>query len=179
MKNKKKLSGLKVRQQALYILIFSFVTVVVWIGGSLFRSQKRTGIAPALLELAKPLSPTVNEEVIGLMEESTYYSPEELLQFQIYKLIKSKDGRVQQVVPIDSGIDEIPEDQINVFVSEEPTTQENLSNQEAVENDIGTGAGTFDTQTQSVSSPTPSPSPESRSPAATPFFGEDGRYYLD
>lgn len=116
---KKGFSSLKIKRQALYILIFSFVTVVVWISGSLFRSQRRTGIAPDLLELAKPLSPTINVSLIDEIEDKNNFSVQDLSNFQIYKLIQSKDGRIQQVVPIDYEADEISQEEVNLLVREE------------------------------------------------------------
>lgn len=142
MKTEKKLSGLRIKQQVLYVLIFSFVTVTIWIGGSLFRSQKKSGIAPDLLELAKPLNPAINTFILDEIEARPSYTDEELSYFQIYKIIRSKDGREQQVVPIESPLEEIPEIETNLRVLQ---TQLNALN----------------------ASPQPSPSP---SPTSTTTF---------
>jgi hypothetical protein len=164
----KKLSNLRVKQQALYIMIFSFVTVVIWITGSLFRSQKKTGISPDLLELAKPLSPTINVDVIDSIEDRKVYSDQELFEFQIYKIIKSRDGRTEQVVPIDSNLEEIPDDEIIVIIQED--------------NQLDSGEGTFSPEQEQ---PTADPQTSAPSddipviPPNSPGFGEDGRFYLD
>lgn len=162
MKPEKKLAGLRVKQQALYLMIFTFVTVTVWIGGSLFSSQKRTGISPDLLELAKPLNPTINTTLLNEIEARKNYSNEELSYFQVYKIIKSKDGRIQQVVPIDSPLEEIPDGQIDVQVQNQPNL---LSPSTNLEEQLETGAGTFSQSAQDFSQASPSPSP---SPFLTP-----------
>lgn len=161
---KNKLSNLKIKQQALYVMIFSFVTVLIWISGSLFKSQRKTGIAPDLLELATPLSPTINIDLIDSIEESVNYSDQALANFQIYRIIKSKDGRLQRVVPIESELIEISEEEIKVIIQENnplPTPQ--LLNQEPLQ-----------TAPPATSSPTSEPQQ-----AGTPGFGADGKYYLD
>jgi hypothetical protein len=176
----KKLSGLRIKQQALYVMIFSFVTVVVWISGSLFRSQKRTGISPDLLQLAVPLSPTINVDVIDRIEQSTVYSDQELYDFQIYKLIKSKDGRIQQVVPIGSNLNEIPEEEIKIVVKEEPLEdlddiEDRISEQTNLDDQLDTGSGTFSPELEDAAVPAPAGERE----ILPPHFGEDGLYYLD
>jgi len=176
---KKKLSSLKIKQQALYVMIFSFVTVVVWISGSLFKSQRKTGIAPDLLELATPLSPTINVGLIDRIEESQNYSDQVLANFQIYRIIKSKDGRIQQVVPIESDLIEISEEEIQIISRQEKTTQNNESNPN-LEEQIESGNGTFDLEGQDLGSPNTNPSPEvSPRPRGQEGFGEDGKFFLD
>jgi hypothetical protein len=175
IKTKKKLSTLRIKQQALYIMIFSFVTVVIWISGSLFKSQRKTGIAPDLLELAKPLSPTINVELINSIEQSANYSDQELFNFQVYKLIKSKDGRTQRVVSIESDLDEIVEEEIPVIIQEDP----NLRLSPGLDEQIESGSGTFDPLSQEFIQPSSPPVSSEPQPRGTPGFGDDGRFYLD
>lgn len=99
---KKQLTKLKIRQQVLYILIFSFVTVVVWVGVSLFSSQKKTGIAPDLLLLSKSLNPTINTEFVSEIERKRSFGEEELFNFPVYVFTRSADGRSQVRVSIDA-----------------------------------------------------------------------------
>jgi hypothetical protein len=156
MRPEKKLSGLRFKQQALYLMIFSFVTVTIWIGGSLFSSQKRTGISPDLLDLAKPLNPTINTGLLEEIEARKSYTDEELKYFQVYKVIKSKDGRIQQIVPIESQLEEVPDAQVNLQTVQNqlnlisPSTQLNEK--------LETGAGTFSQSAQEFASPSPSAS---------------------
>lgn len=170
---KKKITNLRIKQQALYVMIFSFVTIVIWISASLFRSQRRTGISPDLLELAKPLSPTINVEIIDEIEESINYSDQELVQFQIYKLIKSKDGRTQQIVPIDNELNEIPEQETRTVVIEEIPEQSLLEIEDETAEQTNfdgqeNGEEVIQEEEQVI---TP--------PRGTEGFGSDGRYYLD
>lgn len=158
MKSEKKLSGLRFKQQALYLMIFSFVTVVVWIGGSLFSSQKRTGVSPELLELAKPLNPTINTALLDEIESRKNYTDEELKYFQVYKIIKSKDGRIQQVVPIESQLEEIPDSEVNLQTVQ---NQLNLiSPSTNLDEQLETGSGTFNQSAQEFASPSPSLTPQ-------------------
>lgn len=156
MKPEKKLSGLRFKQQALYLMIFSFVTIVIWIGGSLFSSQKRTGIAPELLELAKPLNPTINTVLLEELEARKNYTAEELQYFQVYKVIKSKDGRMQRVVPIESQLEEIPDNEVNAQTAQNQLNL--LSPSTNLDEQLETGAGTFNQSAQDfAASPSPSP----------------------
>lgn len=110
MKTSSKFVDLKVKQQLLYVMIFTFVTVVIWIGGSLLISQKKSGISPDLLELAKALNPNINVRLIEELELRKSYREDELGEFPIYKLIKSKDGQLQRLVPVESELTEIVEE---------------------------------------------------------------------
>jgi len=156
MKTEKKLTGLRFKQQALYVMIFSFVTVVVWIGGSLFSSQKRTGVSPELLELAKPLNPTINTSLLEEIEARKSYTDEELKYFQVYKIIKSKDGRIQQIVPIESQLEEIPDSEVNLKTVQNQLNL--LSPSTNLDQQLETGSGTFSQSAQDFASPSPSPS---------------------
>lgn len=157
MRPEKKLTGLKVKQQALYVMIFSFVTVTIWIGGSLLSSQKRTGIPPDMLELAKPLNPSINVTLLNEIEARQNYSDEELKFFQVYKIIKSKDGRIQQIVPIESPLEEIPESDINLQTVQNQLNL--LSPSTNLDEQLDTGGGTFNQDAQDfATAPSPSPS---------------------
>jgi hypothetical protein len=103
---KKKLAGLRIKQRVLYLLIFSFVTVLVWVGGSLFSSQSKSGISAELKNLAKPLNPVINVDLIREMGQKKHFTDQELESFQIYKLLKTKDGRAKRIIPIDSNEDD-------------------------------------------------------------------------
>lgn len=96
------LSELYQRQRLLQIGIFSLVTVIVWVGFSLIRSQQKTSISPELRKLAEPLTPSINEEVITELEGKRFYTAQELSAFPIYKIQVSVDGRSESVVTIDT-----------------------------------------------------------------------------
>lgn len=74
-------------------MIFTLVTAMIWVGVSLFRSQQRTGIPIELQNLAKPLNPNINTQVIERIEKKRGYSPSELANFPVYRLIRLKNGQ--------------------------------------------------------------------------------------
>lgn len=112
----KQFANLRHKQQLMYILVFSLATVLVWISVSLFTSQKKTEIPPALLQLAKPLTPTINREVLGDLQTKRAYSASELQAFPIYKIITNKSGDAQKVT-----IDTPDEEDTPVVPSPSPT----------------------------------------------------------
>ncbi len=87
---------MKHRQQILAILIFAFVAVIVWIAASLFTSQKRTEISKDLLNLAKPLTPTINQDVIQRLRQKGVYFDSQLEDFPIYMI--TKDSKQKEIV---------------------------------------------------------------------------------
>lgn len=96
----REIGSLQRRQHLLYILLFSFVTVIIWIGVSLIGSQRRTGIDPTLLQLATPLNPTINNEIISQIEQKRAYSDEELSNFPIYRIVTNQTNGGESIVDI-------------------------------------------------------------------------------
>jgi hypothetical protein len=88
------ISRLQKQQGLLRVLIFSFVTVMVWIGFSLFQSQQHTGISPELQKMAVPLNPNIDLTVIERIRQKRSFSPQELQNFPIYKIIQTHEGEV-------------------------------------------------------------------------------------
>lgn len=95
---KTQLAQLQQKQTFLKILIFTLVTVMVWVGLTLFRTQQRTGITPELLKMAEALNPNINEAVLSEIEQKRAYSPEELNDFPIYSITTDRTGEQQLVV---------------------------------------------------------------------------------
>lgn len=98
---RKTLDQLKQRQRLLQILIFSLVTIAVWVGLSLFRTQRQTTISPELRGLAEPLTPTINQSILSELEQKRVYTSSELQNFPIYKFIVDTQTGSEQVVTID------------------------------------------------------------------------------
>lgn len=98
---KRTVDQLRQRQRILQIAIFSLVTIMVWVGLSLFRTQRSSSIDPALRELAIPLTPTINQDVISNLEQKRVYQPNELRNFPIYKFIVNNETGTEEVVTID------------------------------------------------------------------------------
>jgi len=82
----KELSSLRHNRQFLIILLFSLVTIVVWVSISLITSQTKTSISPELQKLAIPLNPSINVQVLEQIEEKRAYDPSQLSSFPIYLL---------------------------------------------------------------------------------------------
>jgi hypothetical protein len=95
---KTQFSSLQHKQTLLKIMIFTLVTVIIWVGLTLFRTQRETGITPKQQLLAEPLNPNINMSVLERLEQKRYYTPEELADFPIYSLVVTKAGEEQLVV---------------------------------------------------------------------------------
>ncbi len=87
------LKNLRFKQQALALLIFSFVTVLIWIVVGIATSQREERISPELQALAKPLNPNINEKVLSAIEQKRRYSAAELARFPIYRIVSDDDIR--------------------------------------------------------------------------------------
>jgi hypothetical protein len=55
---KSQLNQLQKKQTLLRIFIFTLVTVIIWVGLTLFRTQQETGIRPELIKKRKHSIPT-------------------------------------------------------------------------------------------------------------------------
>ena len=93
----KDLSNLKQNQYILYILIFTLVTIVVWVGLNLVRSQKTSQISPELKKLAEPLNPNLNPKILDELQLKRDYTDSELRDFPVYSLIVEKNGSTRVV----------------------------------------------------------------------------------
>ncbi len=78
---------LQQKQALLRALIFSFVTIIIWIGFSIFRTQQTTGISPELLKLAEPINPNIDITVLDRLEAKRSFTTAELTNFPINRLI--------------------------------------------------------------------------------------------
>lgn len=100
------LGNLQQKQTLLRILVFTLVTVVIWVALTIFRSQQKTGIAPELLKLAEPLNPNIDVSVIERIEQKKAYSEADLQNFTILKIIRNQEGEDQitdGTLPIQTG----------------------------------------------------------------------------
>lgn len=94
-------------RQALAIFILFFVSIIFWVFISLIASQTSEKISPELIELAKPLSPTIDTEIFKEIEAKKTYTQDELASFTIYKALTSKDGKVDRIVPLEVSIEDL------------------------------------------------------------------------
>lgn len=104
---KKDFQKLKSNRQFLTILILLFVSVFFWITISLITSQSKEEISKELTDLAKPLVPNIDKDILAKLEKKQSYSKNELASFTIYKILTTRDGRTEKVVPLEITIEDI------------------------------------------------------------------------
>ncbi len=107
---KQELDKIKQNQTFLIIGILLFTLLLVWGAVSLFASQQQTVITAAQKEMAAPLQPVINTEMIDELARKPFYTDSELANFTIYKLLRNSDGQ-KYVVPIDTEEEEFLENQ--------------------------------------------------------------------
>jgi hypothetical protein len=91
---------LKNQRSLLVGLLFLLVIVVFWIGIGLFSSQKKFAVPKAMRDLAKPLSPILDEETLGNIEKKRSFSEAELSEFTIYKVVVNEVSKQLRLVDI-------------------------------------------------------------------------------
>ncbi len=101
------LKKLQQNKQFLTILILLFVVLLFWVTISLITSQTTEKISPELQKLSKPLTPVIDENIFEKISAKRQYTEEELSGFTIFKVLVSKDGRTERVVPIEVTADEL------------------------------------------------------------------------
>ena len=104
---KRDIKKLQQSKQLLAILILLFVALLFWIIVSLISSQTTEKISAELQKLAKPLTPVIDTKVLERITAKRKYSNEELSSFAIYKVVVSKDGRTERVVPLEFTVDDL------------------------------------------------------------------------
>ncbi len=108
---KRDIKKLQQSKQFLAILILLFVALLFWIIVSLISSQTTEKISPELQRLAKPLTPVIDTQVFERITAKRQYSNDELSSFTIYKVLVSKDGRTERVVPLEVTSDDLEPDE--------------------------------------------------------------------
>jgi hypothetical protein len=141
MKNEKiikhDLKKIQQSRQFLVIMILLFVVLIFWVIVSLISSQISEKIDPELLKISQPLTPVIETKVFAEIANKREYSVAELSSFTIYKLLTSRDGRTERIVPIEVNIDDLePRETPNPIQTSSPSEsllQEELNTQENVE----------------------------------------------
>jgi hypothetical protein len=110
---KKDIKKLRKNKLFLTIMVLLFVSMLFWIIISLIGSQTSEKVSKELTLISKPLTPVIDKEIFNTIEQKRVYSQEELSGFTIYKVITSRDGRSESVVPIEVTIDDLePKEQL-------------------------------------------------------------------
>lgn len=94
------LQKLKHNQFLMYLLVFSLVTITIWVGISLFLSQKTDQVDPDLQKLALPLSPTIDTKAIDTIEQNQEFPLESLSNFPIYMSVTRKIGEAPELTTL-------------------------------------------------------------------------------
>ena len=129
-KIKQDIKKLQKNKQFLIILMLLFVALLFWMTISLITSQTTEKISLELTTLAKPLTPSIDITVLDKIEQKRSYSSEELSAFTIFKVLISRDGKTEKIVPIEVSIDDLePESKSKI------TSTKSLLNDE-VNNDL-------------------------------------------
>lgn len=100
----KSLDNLQQKQIFVRLLVFSLVTVMVWVFFSLFRSQQSSAIDPELQRLAIPLVPVIDTATLTELEQRRSFTPEELAQFPIYTVFRDETGTEQIRLKTSTGV---------------------------------------------------------------------------
>jgi hypothetical protein len=87
------INNLKHRQAYLRIGIFSLVTVMIWVGYSIYHSQQQTVVSQDLQKHALPLNPNIDTTIVDRIENKKTYSEAELSNFTIYRRVQTSDGK--------------------------------------------------------------------------------------
>jgi hypothetical protein len=120
-----KIAQLRQRQRLLQILIFSLITITIWVTFSLFRSQKKTIISAEQKKLAEPLNPTIKTEVLEKLQQKRVFTENELNDFPIYKVLISRDGKQSEVVTIETKAAELDQTKASPLPSASPNVSAN------------------------------------------------------
>lgn len=81
-------------------LLFLLVAVVFWVGLGLFSSQQKFAVPKAMRDLARPLSPIVDESAFDRVEQKRAFSAGDLENFTIYKVVVNDLSKQFRLVDI-------------------------------------------------------------------------------
>jgi len=94
------LQKIRKSQSVLTIFVLLFVCIIVWGVVSLFAAKQESKVDQQLLELAKPLNPTIDTSHFSKMQLKRSFSDAELANFPIFQLLTNEKSREEVVVPL-------------------------------------------------------------------------------
>ena len=92
------LDALRRREGLFRVLMFTLVTVLFWIGFTIYLSQQKTKIPPDIQKYTIPLNPTIDRKALEEITKLRQYSLEELSIFPIYDRIIDEEGFTQLII---------------------------------------------------------------------------------
>lgn len=120
------LEALRNRQMLFRIFIFTLVTVVFWIGFSIFFSQQKTKVAIDTQKHTEPLNPNINQEVLKELATRKSYTDQELIEFPIYDRIVDEDS-LSRLIIAGSEAQETPTVSLDLLPEVASSSAENAS----------------------------------------------------
>lgn len=96
----KQLERLKTERALLWSLVLVLVAVIMWLLVGILGTRKEQTISAELREMAKPLVPSLDRDVLGSLGERQYFSKEDLLDFAIFALIELEYSSDKQLMDI-------------------------------------------------------------------------------
>lgn len=130
------LKSLQNNQKLLGLLIFSLITVVIWIGISLITSQTSTAISSEELALAAPMDPSINTTVLDQIALKRTYPSPDLANFPIFIVLNEStstsilDGTSQTLIVqpgTEEGLEISPGPTLEATDSAQPTPTPEVS----------------------------------------------------
>ncbi len=85
------IDALRTREALLRVLIFTMVTVLFWIGFSIFFSQQKTKVKVDTQKHTLPLNPNIDAKTVDELATRKTYTEQELSGFPIYDRIVGED----------------------------------------------------------------------------------------
>ncbi len=89
---KQQLNKIRAKRKLFFALIFALVAALIWIFVSIFSTQGASGISPEMHKLAKPLTPTLNKNLLDKIGRKRHFTQQDLQHFPIFALINIEDG---------------------------------------------------------------------------------------
>lgn len=127
------LNQLRHKQYLMYLLVFSLVTIVIWVGVSLFASQTTSQVDPELTQLSKPLNPTIDVSTLTKLQQKTTFDPNLFNDFPIYVTVIRTPGEPSVVSTLQAERNRPLEPAPTPFPTPEPTPEPTLTPTPTVE----------------------------------------------
>lgn len=125
------LEALRRREGLFRVFIFSLVTVMFWIGFSIFFAQQKTKVKVDTLKFTQPLNPNINREILQDAAQRKRYTEAELQNFPIYDRLVGEKGSSQLVIAGTAADESINTASTSALPQLEPITFEPISSPSA------------------------------------------------
>ncbi len=117
-KASEQLEKIKSEKKLLIALVFALVAIFLWVAVSILSIGKSQIVEPGLVELAKPLVPSLDQAVLERIEEKRYIEPDQLSTFPIYVLAEVSSNNFQLIDIVNQSIQDILREESSASVEE-------------------------------------------------------------